>query len=96
MFVSGRTPPRTVVIPNALARAIVKRVVNDPRIQRAAWKKFTFDLDRLTRDAIAKVVHVAPDPELTQLQRKLAAESNILKRAAIEREIAFAKLGGAR
>lgn len=38
MFVTGRTPPRARSIPDAQVRAIVKRVLEDPRIQRAAAK----------------------------------------------------------
>lgn len=38
MFVTGRTPPRARSIPDAQMREIVKRVIADPRIQRAAAK----------------------------------------------------------
>ena len=38
MYVSGRTPPRTLTIPNAQVREIVKHVLADPRIQAAAAK----------------------------------------------------------
>ena len=70
MFVTGRTPPRARSIPDAQVREIVKRVLEDPRIQRAAAK-----LAKAPAPAPFRKVATVPSeiPGMAKLVRQRAA-----------------------
>ena len=70
MFVTGRTPPRARSIPDAQVREIVKRVLADPRIQRAAAK-----LAKTPAPAPFRKVATVPSeiPGMAKLVRQRAA-----------------------
>ena len=70
MFVTGRTPPRARSIPDAQVREIVKRVLADPRIQRAAAK-----LAKAPAPAPFRKVATVPSeiPGMAKLVRQRAA-----------------------
>lgn len=99
MYVSGRTPTRTLTIPNAQLREITKRVMGDPRVQRAMEKR---GMNRATaeKSALSKLskVSVTAKPDTSalvrKLERKLALETSPLRQVEIRRALAFAKLEG--
>ena len=70
MFVTGRTPPRARSIPDVQMREIVKRVLADPRIQRAAAK-----LAKAPAPAPFRKVATVPSeiPGMAKLVRQRAA-----------------------
>ncbi len=70
MFVTGRTPPRARSIPDAQMREIVRKVLADPRIQRAAAK-----LAKAPAPAPFRKVATVPSeiPGMAKLVRQRAA-----------------------
>jgi hypothetical protein len=88
MFVTGRTPPRARSIPDAQVREIVKRVLADPRIQRAAAKLAKAPAPAPFRKLVSTTPSALPLAKLVR-QRAAVAEAlaDIRKQVRDERAV---------
>lgn len=92
MYVSGRTPPRTLTIPNAQIREITKRVMRDPRIVLAT-DVLGMKRAAVEKSALSKLAKRDAGARIRELERKLS-QANPVEAVAIRRDLAFARLEG--
>ncbi len=92
MYVASRTPPRSLTIPNAQVREIVKRVMSDARVQHA-MKKRGANRATVEKVALSKLTKRDASARVRELERKLALAGPV-EAVAIRRDLAFAKLEG--
>lgn len=88
MFVTGRTPPRARSIPDAQMREIVRKVLEDPRIQRAAAKLAKAPAPAPFRKLVSTTPSALPLAKLVR-QRAAVAEAlaDIRKQVRDERAV---------
>lgn len=92
MYVSGRTPPRTLTIPNAQIREIAKSVLRDARVKRA-MEDLGISRERVEKVALSKLTKRDASARVRELERKLS-QANPVEAVAIRRDLAFARLEG--
>lgn len=92
VFTTGRSPSRTLTIPNAQVREITKRVLRDARV-RHAMETHGVSRERVEKLALASLSKLGASARVRELERKLALAGPV-EAVAIRRDLAFAKLEG--